>query len=128
MTILKKNRFWFIKGLETLSLGLIFLGTAHYIDQPPRAPLFITYVDDPIFAISLVIIGTYSMLICTSLNVNKRLKSIMIFSLLFIWTFYFVIFLIHDFMAPTFFPHFDTLITFYIVISTWLEVFWGDSI
>ncbi|CAJ2235097.1 hypothetical protein CPR18618_PPKEINIP_00922 [Companilactobacillus paralimentarius] len=125
MRYLKKNHSWFLTGMETVALGLIFLGTGNFIDRPASAPAFITTVDDPPFAIALMIIGLYVMFSCLGV-LKKPVKEIIVFLLLFIWTFYLIIFAIHDINAPTLMPNFDTIFILFIDIRILFEAFWSE--
>lgn len=125
MKYLKKNHSWFLTGMETVALGLIFLGSGNFIDRPSAAPAFITTVDDPPFAIALMIIGLYVMFSCLGV-LAKPVKEIIVFLLLFVWTFYLIIFAIHDINAPTLMPNFDTIFILFIDIRILFEAFWSE--
>jgi len=122
---LKQNHFWFITGAETFTLGIIFILTGNFIDRPPNAPGFIANVDDPPFAIALIIIGLYVMFSCFD-ELRKSNKELIVFLLLFVWTFYLIIFSIHDLTAPVLLPKFTTLFILFINIRILLEAFWSD--
>ncbi|KRK83477.1 hypothetical protein [Companilactobacillus bobalius] len=111
--------------METLALGLIFLGTGNFIDRPSAAPTFIATVDDPPFAIALIIIGLYVMFSCLGV-LTKSVKDIIVFLLLFVWTFYLIIFAIHDFNAPVLMPKFTTIFILFIDIRILFEAFWSE--
>lgn len=125
MKHLKKNHFWLLTGMETFALGLLFITNNNYIDKPPSAPLFITNVDDPPFAIALIIIGAYVMFSCFD-YLHESNKGLIVFLLLFVWTFYLVIFSIHDFTSPIFIPKFTTIFILFIVIRILFEAFWSN--
>lgn len=111
--------------METLALGLIFLGTGNFIDRPSAAPAFIITVDDPPFSIALMIIGLYVMFSCLR-DLKKPVKEIIVFLLLFVWTFYLIIFAIHDIDAPTVMPGFTTIFISFIDIRILFEAFWSE--
>ena len=125
MKFLKQNHFWFLTGAETFTWGLIFIFSGTFIDRPPNAPGFIANVDDPPFAIALLIIGLYVMFSCFD-YLHKSNKDLIVFILLFVWTFYLIIFSIHDFSAPILMPKFTTLFIFFIDIRILLEAFWSN--
>jgi hypothetical protein len=122
---LKLNHFWFLTGAETFTLGLIFIFTDNFIDLPPNAPDFIASVDDPPFSIALFIIGLYVMFSCFH-YMYKSNKDLIVFILLFVWTFYLIIFSIHDFSAPVLMPQFTTSFIFFIDVRILFEAFWSD--
>lgn len=122
---LKKNRSWFLTGMETFALGLLFIANGNFIDRPPSAPPFIASVDDPPFAIALILVGLYTMFSCFDILHHSR-KELITFVLLFVWTFYLVIFSIHDFTSPIFMPKFTTIFILFIVIRILFEAFWSD--
>jgi len=99
--------------------------SGNFIDRPPTTPPFITHVDDPPFAIALIIVGLYVMFSCLG-YLDKSAKDIIIFILLFIWTFYLIIFMIHDFTSPVFMPKFTTIFILFIVVRILFEAFWSD--
>ena len=111
--------------METLALGLIFLGNNNFIDRPSAAPVFITTVDDPPFALALIVIGLYVMISCLGV-LKKPVKEIIVFLLLFVWTFYLIIFAIHDIDAPIIMPNFDTIFISFIDIRILFEAFWSE--
>lgn len=125
MKYLKKNHSWFLTGMETLALGLIFLGNNNFINRPSSALTFITVVDDPPFAIALMIIGLYVMFSCLGV-LKKPVKEIIVFLLLFVWTFYLIIFVIHDIDAPVLMPRFTTIFILFIDIRILCEAFWSE--
>lgn len=125
MGYLKKNRFWFLTGMETFALGLLFIANENFIDRPPNAPQFIASVDDPPFAISLIIIGLYVMFSCFD-TLHHSVKDIIVFLLLFVWTFYLIVFSIHDFTSQVFIPKFTTIFILFIVVRILFEAFWSN--
>ena len=125
MKFLKQNHFWFLTGAETFTLGLIFIFSGNFIDRPPNAPGLITNVDDPPFAIALILVGLYTMFACFDILHHSR-KELITFVLLFVWTFYLVIFSIHDFTSPIFMPKFTTIFILFIVVRILFEAFWSD--
>lgn len=126
MKHIRENYSWIIDGLEVFLVGWLFLTTDHFIDKFEHTPVFITYFDDPPFSIALILIGTYIILSCFGYLTNSK-KEIIVFLLSFIWTFYFIIFLIHDLSAPVFVPRFDTTIAMCLVIRTFCDSHWGRS-
>jgi len=122
---LKRNHFWFLTGMETFALGLLFASNANFIDRPPTTPPFIASVDDPPFAIALILVGLYTMFSCFDV-LHHSTKDVITFILLFVWTFYLVIFSIHDFTSPVFMPKFTTVFILFIVIRILFEAFWSD--
>lgn len=123
MRYLRKNHFWFLTGFEVFALGILFLETDDFIGRPPD---FITNIDAPQIAIALVLVGLYSM-IASCGKLKGSVRDIVVFILLFIWSFYFIMFLIHDLAAPVMIPHFSTVFTFFIVIRILFEAFWSDA-
>lgn len=111
--------------METFALGLLFISNGNFIDRPPSAPPFIANVDDPPFAIALIIIGLYVMFSCFD-ELRKSNKDLIVFLLLFVWTFYLIIFSIHDLTAPVLLPKFKTIFILFINIRILLEAFWSD--
>lgn len=116
MKIIKENRSWIITGLETFTLGLLFALENNFIDQPPHMLNFVRLVDDPPFAITLMIIGFYVTVYSLTQHYGKATKAVVTFVLLFLWTFYFIIFLIHDITGPFTIPRYTTIVTGFIVV------------
>lgn len=124
MKYVRENRFWTITGFETFILGMLFGLENNFIDQPPHMPVFVKAVDDPPFAIMLMIVGFYVTLISVSKHFTESNKAVVTFTLLFIWTFYFIIFLIHDIVGPFTIPRYTTIITGFIVLRVMVESIW----
>ena len=125
MKYVRENRFWTITGLETFILGMLLGLEDNFIVQPPHMPAFVKVVDDPPFAIVLMIVGFYVTLISVSKYFTEANKAVVTFTLLFIWTFYFVIFLLHDIVGPFTIPRYTTIITGFIVLRVMVEAVWG---
>lgn len=127
MKYVRENRFWTITGLETFILGMFFGLNNNFVGQPLHMPVFVKVVDDPPFAIVLMIVGFYVTLISMSKHFTEANKAVVTFVLLFIWTFYFIIFLLHDIVGPFTIPRYTTIITGFIVFRVMVEAVWGVS-
>ncbi|MQS52181.1 hypothetical protein [Companilactobacillus mishanensis] len=127
MKHIRVNRFWVISGLETFILGLLFALENNFIDQPPHMPKFVSLVDNPPFAIMLMIVGFYVCMTACTHYFSQSTRSVVTFILLFIWTFYFIIFLIHDVTGPFLIPRYTTVITGFIVLRVMSEAMWSKK-
>lgn len=92
---LKKNRFWFIKALETYSLALYFIvkrsaGTFDWIHSP------LAVLDDPPFIFLLACVGTVALVYALWNVKHLYYKQIMTGTLTFVWLVFFLSFVLAD--------------------------------
>lgn len=127
MKHIRENRFWIITGLETFVLGLLFALENNFIDAPPHMPTFVRVVDDPPFAIVLMIIGFYVFVVSSTQRLDIATYTVINFILTSFWTFYFIIFMIHDITGPFLVPRYTTVMTGFIVFRIMGESFLGQK-
>lgn len=123
---LKHNRHWFLTGLETLSLGIVFTLSNNFMDRPPHSPYIVAEVNKPIYSIALIMIGIFTIVACSH-RLSGKLLNVVTFMLSVVWMFYSLVFLIHDFYAPVFIPHLDTILVLAVTIRITIEALWGDK-
>ncbi|APX72850.1 hypothetical protein M5C72_07030 [Companilactobacillus allii] len=125
MRYIRQNRLWFFTGLETLALGICFAMSDNFVDRPPHAPEIIDIVNKPFFAIVLILIGIFVSIMSNG-PVDGKMRLIIIFLLSLVWVFYSIIFLIHDYYAPMFMPHLDTILIIFVATRITFESAWSN--
>lgn len=122
-----KNRMWLVTAIETFILGCLFVLISNFVDDIPR-PSFdvLGMFDNPGFGIILIVIGAITFLIALCDIHIFYLRRIMVFLLTFVWSFYFVIFTIHDILGPHDMPEIITVFAFGMVLRLLVECLWGD--
>lgn len=96
------------------------------MDRPPHSPYIVAEVNKPIYSIALIMIGIFTIVACSH-RLSGKLLNVVTFMLSVVWMFYSLVFLIHDFYAPVFIPHLDTILVLAVTIRITIEALWGDK-
>ncbi|AVK60524.1 hypothetical protein C5Z25_01500 [Lactobacillus sp. CBA3605] len=123
---LNKNRFWLWKALETYGLGIYFIIKSNTFQfQPPR-PTLLDIFDDPPIIFILAVVGTFA-LVYTLWDVNLYYyKPIMTGLLTFVWLFFMIAFVFHDFETGQYLS-FESMYAFFVLGSMLHEILFGDD-
>lgn len=115
-TYINKNRVWFWKALETYGLGIYFLIKSNtFAFMPPRPTIFDLF-DDPPVIVLLTIVGTLA-LVYSIWNIQEPYyRNIMAGSLSFVWMFFLIAFVFHDFATGQYIS-FESMYSFFVIAS-----------
>ncbi|QFR24071.1 hypothetical protein [Schleiferilactobacillus harbinensis] len=90
-----RNRFWAIKGLETMALGIFFMLSPGYMRDVSPFCSAVNYLDDPLPVLILLSVGFFAVISsCFKMEPNWRRGTIVVLQI--IWALYAAAFLIRD--------------------------------
>ncbi|ETY74765.1 hypothetical protein LFAB_05310 [Lactiplantibacillus fabifermentans T30PCM01] len=113
---LNKNRFWFWKAMETYGLGIYFIVKHNtFALVPPRPSLFDLF-DAPPAIFLLAVVGTMPLIYSLG-DVNiKFYKPAMAGALTFVWMFFMIAFIAHDYGIAKYIS-FESMYAFFVLAS-----------
>ncbi|WPC20851.1 hypothetical protein N6G96_05950 [Pediococcus inopinatus] len=123
---IKRNRFLFWRGVESLSLGSFFLSNAFVFARPDFINSIASHLDDPPFATLLILVGSFTVFV--AMFNERQFFSICLALNEGIWVIYFIAFAIQDFEARGhMFTSIGTVLSFMVAIQIMAEAFWGGD-
>lgn len=117
-----KNKFWFIKALETYSLALYFIvKRSTSIFDWSHSPL--AFLDDPPFIFALACVGTIALVYALWNVQHLYYKQIMTGTLTFVWLVFFLSFLANDTFLNAYLS-FPGIYSFFVLVGIVAEIKW----
>lgn len=117
-----KNRFWFLKALETYSLAIYFIvkrstGIFDWTHSPLSA------LDDPPFIFALAVVGTIALVYALWDVQHLYYKQIMTGTLTFVWLVFFLSFCANDALLCVYLS-FPGIYSFFVLVGIVAEIKW----
>ena len=117
-----KNRFWFLKALETYSLAIYFIvkrstGTFDWAHSP------LAVLDDPPFIFALAVVGTIALVYALWDVRHLYYKQTMTGTLTFVWLVFFLSFLANDAFLNVYLS-FPGIYSFFVLVGIVAEIKW----
>lgn len=117
-----KNRFWFLKALETYSLAIYFIiKRSTGIFDWTHSPLSV--LDDPPFIFALAVVGTIALVYALWDVRHLYYKQIMTGTLTFVWLVFFLSFLANDAFLNVYLS-FPGIYSFFVLVGIVAEIKW----
>ena len=117
-----KNRFWFLKALETYSLAIYFIiKRSTGIFDWDHSPLSV--LDDPPFIFALACVGTIALVYALWDVRHLYYKQIMTGTLTFVWLAFFLSFCANDALLCVYFS-FPGIYSFFVLVGIVAEIKW----
>ena len=117
-----KNRFWFLKALETYSLAIYFIiKRSTGIFDWTHSPLSV--LDDPPFIFALACVGTIAIVYALWDVRHLYYKQIMTGTLTFVWLVFFLSFLANDEFLNVYLS-FPGIYSFFVLVGIVAEIKW----
>lgn len=117
-----KNRFWFLKALETYSLAIYFIAKRSTgIFDWTHSPLAV--LDDPPFIFALACVGTIALVYALWDVRRLYYKQIMTATLTFVWLAFFLSFCANDELRGVYLS-FPGIYSFFVLVGIVAEIKW----
>ena len=117
-----KNRFWFLKALETYSLAIYFIvKRSTGIFDWDHSPLAV--LDDPPFIFMLAVVGTIALVFALWDIKHLYYKQIMTGTLTFVWLAFFLSFCTNDALREVYLS-FPGIYAFFVLVGIVRELRW----